>query len=567
MQSSAAENLPEIEELALRVLSPSKQIYRNWSCLYDPDKPWRGVNLDNINDRTIIPSPLYYASGAGLEGIVGRLLRAGSDPNFKGGMFGSALQAASYYGHAAIVKNLLSSGANVNICSGVFKNPLATAVVRGHQKIVQILLEWGAKPDTVSFESGTSLVIACRSGSSGLVRVLLESGANPNKYSLKGGGAPLGVATELNHVEIVSQLLPKTAQTTILRSLDYLGEHNSREIVKLYYKYVPHSALDRAVELGWKDTVMELLNQGGFNSSITAQDDESELKASVLVSAAARGCESLVRQMIESGIDVNEKSEVNNSWSDYAIGCAAEQGHIAIVKLLLENKAYVNTVSARGDALQRAARSGHQTIVEILLQAGAKIDQADGPYAGALQAAVNGRQMSVAKFLLEKGANVNVQRMTEDYGRHADNYGTALQTAVGQGDIEMTQYLLSKGADVNATSKEFGSPLSTAASLGNEILLKLLLEAGANADLDGRQGTPLFHAIRSKRICGMDILIKSGASVNIVCCQESCKLTPLTEAILNDYEEGVKVVRILTPSVNSTKAGSRLYTQLPKEAR
>jgi ankyrin repeat protein len=49
-----------------------------------------------------------------------------------------------------------------------------------------------------------------------------------------------------------------------------------------------------------------------------------------------------------------------------------------------------------------------------------------------------------------------------------EDYGTALQAAVWGEDIMMAQYLLSKGAGVNTVSKEFGSPLSTAASLGKK---------------------------------------------------------------------------------------------------
>jgi ankyrin repeat protein len=540
---SAAESLPEIEELALRVLSSCKEIYRNWCRLYDPDKPWRGVDFNNSSNSDILPSPLYYASGAGLEGIVRRLLEAGADPNSKGGMFGSALQAASYYGHATIVENLLSAGANPNIRGGVYTIPLSTAVSRSHYKIVRILLERGADPDFLSFERGTPLSYACRKGDSELVRILLKSGATPNSNNMKSGGSPLDIATRRGHTEIVSQLLPKATLRFVLKGLYYISGQNSREMIKIYFKYVPHSALEHAVSLGWQDTAIELLNVDAHDGSATStQHDETKSKSSALVSASTIGYESLVRQMIESGIDVNARSELGDSMSDTALACAAEQGHIAIVKLLLEQKADVNAISAKGDAVQRAALSGHQDVVETLVQAGANINQITGPYAGALQAAVIGRQMDVARYLLDSGANVNIQKR-KDYARLMEDCGTALHAAIWKEDIEMAQYLLSRGADVNTVSKEFGSPLSTAASLGKESFLKLLLEAGANPDIDdGRRGTPLFHAIRHKKLCSVEFLIKSGARVNIVCRQESCMVTPLTEAILNDFEGGIKVL-------------------------
>ena len=69
-QSSPSEYRPAIEKLALRLLDSSAVVYRNWLCLYDHDMPWKGVDFG----RRDFPTPIYYASVAGLQGLIENIL-------------------------------------------------------------------------------------------------------------------------------------------------------------------------------------------------------------------------------------------------------------------------------------------------------------------------------------------------------------------------------------------------------------------------------------------------------------------------------------------------------------
>ncbi|KAL6797086.1 ankyrin repeat-containing domain protein [Trichoderma sp. SZMC 28012] len=71
------------------------------------------------------------------------------DVNARGGIFGTALQAAAYSGQTTSVQLLLNHGADVtsNVVCGRYRTALNAAVIRAHWDIVKILLQAGAKPD------------------------------------------------------------------------------------------------------------------------------------------------------------------------------------------------------------------------------------------------------------------------------------------------------------------------------------------------------------------------------------------------------------------------------------
>ncbi|KKP04536.1 hypothetical protein THAR02_03362 [Trichoderma harzianum] len=71
------------------------------------------------------------------------------DVNARGGIFGTALQAAAYSGQTASVQLLLDHGADIasNGVCGRYRTALNAAVIRAHWDIVKILLQAGANPD------------------------------------------------------------------------------------------------------------------------------------------------------------------------------------------------------------------------------------------------------------------------------------------------------------------------------------------------------------------------------------------------------------------------------------
>lgn len=133
-----------------------------------------------------------------------------------------------------------------------------TATVKDREDIVKLLLENGAQPNSEWFSTNTALREACKRGQSGIVRHLLEAGADPNAYNEKAGGNPLEIATQNDHLEVVSLLLSKSNTQTILGGLRAVKENNATEMMKLYSKFVPDSALYYAADMGRQDLVTDL---------------------------------------------------------------------------------------------------------------------------------------------------------------------------------------------------------------------------------------------------------------------------------------------------------------------
>ncbi|PVH78848.1 ankyrin, partial [Cadophora sp. DSE1049] len=89
-----------------------------------------------------------------------------------------------------------------------------------------------------------------------------------------------------------------------------------------------------------------------------------------------------------------------------------------------------------------------------------------------LAAAAKGNQVTIAKQLLDMGADVNLP-----VGRKVL---TPLHIAAGEGHANMVAVLLSAGASTQAQSDSKSTPFYRAARSGNIEAIKLLLEKGSD---------------------------------------------------------------------------------------
>ena len=96
----------------------------NWIQLFDPGDLDRRDRFYKVH---VVYQPLYYASLAGLHGLVKVLLDNGADVNPQGRGYRNALQAASSGGHEVVVRLLLEHGADANVQGGLYKNALYAA--------------------------------------------------------------------------------------------------------------------------------------------------------------------------------------------------------------------------------------------------------------------------------------------------------------------------------------------------------------------------------------------------------------------------------------------------------
>jgi ankyrin repeat domain-containing protein 50 len=110
---------------------------------------------------------------------------------------------------------------------------------------------------------------------------------------------------------------------------------------------------------------------------------------------------------------------------------------------------------------------------------------------------------AIATLLIEKGADPNVS---------TDDFRSPLGSAVDQNDESMIRQLLDAGADVNVDG---GQPFLSAGRIGKTHIVKLLIDAGAEIYIQqGVSGHALQKAATWGRIDVCKLLISLGVDVN-----------------------------------------------------
>ena len=105
----------------------------------------------------------------------------------------------------------------------------------------------------------------------------------------------------------------------------------------------------------------------------------------------------------DNGADLECRDEEGDGETPLMMAC--QEGHLHIVKLLIEHGANVNTLDFDGDtALAHAARNGENKIVKCLIDAGADVNVRNRYKFTALDYAVRTLNLESQKHLLRAGA-------------------------------------------------------------------------------------------------------------------------------------------------------------------
>lgn len=166
---------------------------------------------------------------------------------------------------------------------------------------------------------------------------------------------------------------------------------------------------------------------------------ENHIGNNLLHVAIENKLDKVATRLIEGGtIEINKK----NNFGYTALQFAADNGNVPIVKLLLSNNADPNIPNDEGFLpIHRAALSNQLELLEIFLSK----------------------------------MNIDAQ----------DNTGnTPLNYAVSQLNIESSKWLLEKGANVNLANNDGFTPLAMAVLFEDENMVKLLLEYEADKTLE-----------------------------------------------------------------------------------
>jgi len=574
----------------------------------------KGANINAEDSEQY--TALHRASIAMNSNVVKFLVKKGSDANVAGGLRRRpVLQDAALRGGFEIVKCLIENGANVtaqdsegytalhramltyqlNVVEYLLQHgadielrggprqetPLHVAARKG-KYMVKLLVNNGADLNAVDRAGYTALHKSMMAGKIGIAQYLIEKGADVN---IKGGPEEktvLGLIKYDNAIDIIQFLLVHGADIKYisenllasfvrrdhpnLSELEYLlklgADVNLREDITgnnvLHVAVLNDFFQDdtlRGIEYHIIFSSIEFLLESGADLMAVDYEGYTPLHRAVLL-----GKTNIARFLMKNGATILGEG---GPWRRTMLHDAVFTGNYDLVKSLVEKNADLNAVDSEGfTALQDSVKGGHLSIAKYLLKKGAKIRQQD---AYIFFEAIKMKDTSLIEYIIAKEVDVNSQ----------DEAGlTPLHFAVKKLWLSGSRFLLERGANVNALDESGSTPLHEASkTTENELhvmspieirdikfdLMKLLVEYGALVNIkDDFGNTPLillffnyFRILFCKSI--VTFLVENGADINVQTSShtdltakgslfmgENTGETPLHIAAMDDDEELVK---------------------------
>ena len=481
-----------------------------------------GANVDALDKERA--TPLHQAAMSPRPDLARVLLEAGAKVNPQSSAGLTPLHQAALFASGETVAYLLERGADPegrSVLIGV--PPLLMAVTRGDPHTVGILLDHRADVNGLGPNGETPLARAAALGATDVARVLVERGARVMVRFARANHTPLHVAAAHGFVPLVELLL----------------EHGADPEAKDASGFTP---LHEAAEGGRTFAIRALLLAGAqVNTTNT-------VRRSALWLAASRGHEESVAYLLSHGADPALAATDGQT----ALHIAAFNARPAAVRLLLERRPPLNTLSVLGTPLHSAAagptlraifasqaRAGQKltpagTAVEsaacarILVEAGALLEPVDAHGATALQTAAAFGNKEVLEVLGAKQQSGWAAR-----GAHgltplhhaargpivpgfAPDAPPPLPLEILAGGRATIAVLLAHGAAIEAHDEAGLTPLHHAASTGNLPALAALLAAKADPRATNKMGaTPLHWAATRGRTEAVTTLIAARAPLDL----------------------------------------------------
>lgn len=358
-------------------------------------------------------TPLWLASINGNAAIMELLLKAGADPNTAPPEGETVLMTAARTGKLDAVKMLLVRGADVNAKEAWRgQTALMWAAAEGHPDVIQALVERGADIHARSNGGFTALLFAAREGKIGAVRILLEAGAKlddslPVRRRGGGGDAPAGepenganaflLAAGNAHYELAALLLDRGADVNAAPQ-GWTALHQMSWVRKAGIAGSNNPAPEGSGNMNSLDFVRKLAARGAnLNARVTRKPPAGITSLNMIGGTpfllAARTADfELMRLLAELGADPLLPNEDNSTPLMVAAGLGTnspgedpgtEPEIMEAVKVALDLGNDVNAVDKNGEtAMHAAAYKQAPTVAQFLVEKGARIEVWNQPNKG-----------------------------------------------------------------------------------------------------------------------------------------------------------------------------------------
>jgi ankyrin repeat protein len=429
---------------------------------------------------------------------------------------------------------------NVNAAGECGLTPLHMAAIRGNIIFCEVLLNHGAYLCQVDSGGKTALHRAAQAGRTMTVKYFLEKGININAKD-NDGRTPLHDAAYNGHVDAASILIQNGATcdeididgSTALLLAAHSGHvdmvdlllHNGVDADKPDLDGC--TALHDAAEKSRVEVAKILLE---YNARL---DVRNECGRTALHAACAHGHYDVAKTFVDHILITENAEQILNArdedgWS--ALHDAVVTGNIHLVRLLVENGLDVN----EGDQqppLHGAAANGHAEVVRYLMGQGARTNEGDSNGDTALHWAAFKGQSDCVRALLEP---IDDEPPIDPHCQNADG-GTALHSAANHGDVFTGKILLEHGANVDIQMDDGNAALHNAAYEGHHNFALSLLEHGANVNiLNAELRTPLHEAACMGHTHLCRLLLNYGAGIDV---QDGGGDTALHWAVCNGHSK------------------------------
>jgi ankyrin repeat protein len=523
----------------------------------------------------------------------------------------------------ARLTQLIAAKADVNAAQPDGTTALHWAAYHGDVKAAAALLRAHANP-SVAMENGmTPLSLACEAGNADLVRELLKAGADVNQ-TLPNGETPLMMAARTGRLSVMEQLLAKGAridEREKLRgttALMWAAANSNVDAVRLLIKngadLNAHSGTTAPgrrpylAETG-RSRIQEFIDgrgQGGTVVQVDAPDAKVSNDPNARAEAEKRLAEEreVAKRTISAFPSPESVRKSPKQWGGLTpLQFAVREGSMDTVKALVEAGADVNGRSEFGwTALLVATHNRYYKIGVYLLDHGADPNISNEGGWTPLYIATDNRNieggdyptrkpdmdhLDYIKRLLAAKANPNLRMRSSTETRTVFTHqwlleegATPFLRAAQSGDIVLLKLLLEHGADPSITTESKVTPLMVASGIGwvqgvtyewspEQTLetVKLLLDLGADVNaqdlLDGR--TALMGAAHKGRNDVVELLVQHGADLSLrdIGSRDSIHALAGVRWQAIDYADGL--VRVGVQSAIAHPETSALLRKMMKE--
>ncbi|KFY47711.1 hypothetical protein V496_10484 [Pseudogymnoascus sp. VKM F-4515 (FW-2607)] len=262
------------------------------------------------------------------------------------------------------------------------------------------------------------------------------------------------------------------------------------------------------------------------------------------ISCAVRGnhC-STIKVLVRCGAKIDMRCHDFNPW---AIQEAVQGSLYDVVELLLDLEAQLGSGiktwayrDAKSIALQTAVARGDRKMISLLLSKGASIDFLHEGYT-ALMLAAHEEDTAMTRLLIDHGANINAT------GR--DGVTALINTFSLSGtrsNTNQAKVLLESRADTEPCDSAGRTVLARAADLGNEEMVKLLIDHGSRVEGDPSGWTPLYLAVHDGHIEVVKLLLEAGADPDVKTDLQQISSLTLAKELVQSHYMGKKQADIL----------------------